>query len=58
MTVVPSGREPFARIMAARSDLPDGGVLRVRAIFEPVPLYGVMAEHGLEHWTEELAEAD
>jgi len=53
-----SGREPFARIMAARSELPDGGVLRVRAIFEPVPLYGVMAQHGLEHWTEELAEDD
>lgn len=33
-------------------------MLRVRAIFEPVPLYGVMVQNGLEHWTEEVAEDD
>lgn len=38
--------------------LPDGGVLRVRAIFEPRPLYSVMASRGFEHWTEELGEED
>lgn len=53
-----NGREPFARIMAARDELPEGGALRVRAIFEPVPLYGVMAKHGLDHQTEELAPQD
>lgn len=53
-----SGREPFVRIVTARSELPEGGVLRVRAIFEPVPLYRAMAQHGLEHWTEELGEDD
>lgn len=53
-----AGREPFGRIMAARRSLPPGGVLRVRAIFEPVPLYRVMANQGLEHWTERLGDED
>jgi uncharacterized protein (DUF2249 family) len=53
-----TGKEPFARIMAARRSLPEGGVLLVRAIFEPVPLYRVMAQHGLDHWTQKLGEED
>jgi uncharacterized protein (DUF2249 family) len=53
-----SGREPFARIMAARQSLPEGSVMRLRAIFEPVPLYGVMERQGLAHWTEHLAADD
>jgi uncharacterized protein (DUF2249 family) len=53
-----AGREPFSRIMAARRELPPGGVLRLRAIFEPVPLYAVMARQGFDHWTEELAPDD
>jgi uncharacterized protein (DUF2249 family) len=53
-----SGREPFSRIMEARRALPEGGVLRLRAIFEPVPLYGVFRKQGFEHWTERLAEDD
>lgn len=52
------GREPFARLMAARSEAPEGGALCVRAIFEPVPLYAVMARHGLAHHTEQLAPDD
>lgn len=52
------GGEPFERIMAAAGGLPDGGVLRVRAIFEPRPLYSVMASRGFEHWSEELGEED
>lgn len=53
-----TGREPFSRIMAAQREVPDGGALCVRAIFEPVPLYGVMAKHGLDHRTEELGPED
>lgn len=53
-----SGREPFARIMEARRALPAGGVLRLRAIFEPYPLYKVMSAQGLDHWTEQLADDD
>lgn len=53
-----SGREPFARIMDARTTLPPDGVLRLRAIFEPYPLYAVMERHGLSHWTERLSDDD
>ncbi|HSJ05944.1 MAG TPA: DUF2249 domain-containing protein [Longimicrobiales bacterium] len=53
-----NGKEPFSRILAARRSLPPGGALRLRAIFEPVPLYAVMAAQGLAHWTEQLAADD
>lgn len=53
-----AGREPFSRIMEARRALPEDGVLRLRAIFEPYPLYGVMERQGLSHWTERLADDD
>ncbi|HSH46625.1 MAG TPA: DUF2249 domain-containing protein [Longimicrobiales bacterium] len=52
------GREPFSRIMSARREVPDDGVLRLRAIFEPVPLYAVMEKQGLTHQTEQLGEED
>lgn len=52
------GREPFRRIMDARKSLPSGGVLRLRAIFEPVPLYRVMAKQGFAHWTERFDDDD
>ncbi|HEX5385608.1 MAG TPA: DUF2249 domain-containing protein [Gemmatimonadales bacterium] len=44
-----AGREPFATIMRAVRALGPEEVLRVRAIFEPVPLYAVLAKHGLVH---------
>lgn len=53
-----SGREPFSRIMAARSQVPPGGALRLRAIFEPVPLYAVMAKFGFAHHTVQLGPED
>lgn len=53
-----NGGEPFERIMSAASGLPDEGVLRVRAIFEPRPLYGVMQSRGFRHWTEKLGDED
>jgi uncharacterized protein (DUF2249 family) len=53
-----AGREPFSRIMAARSEVPPGGALRVRAIFEPVPLYSVMERQGLTHHAEQLGPDD
>lgn len=53
-----NGHEPFSRIMAARHDVPPGGALRVRAIFEPVPLYAVMEKQGLTHHTEQLGPED
>jgi len=53
-----AGREPFSQIMAALRSVPDGGVLCVRAIFEPVPLYAVLQRQGLTHHTERLADDD
>ena len=53
-----NGQEPFSRIMAAQRSVPEGGVLMLRAIFEPVPLYRVMEKQGLGHHTERLAEDD
>lgn len=53
-----AGREPFARIMGAKQALPAGHVLRVRAIFEPAPLYRVLGKDGFAHWTERLADDD
>ncbi len=56
--VLRAGGEPFGQIMGARKQLQSGGVLRVRAIFEPAPLYFVLGAQGLDHWTEKLAEDD
>ncbi|HEU4613501.1 MAG TPA: DUF2249 domain-containing protein [Kofleriaceae bacterium] len=53
-----AGKEPFRRILDAARALPRGSVLRVRAIFEPAPLYGVLAKHGLGHATEQLGPED
>ena len=53
-----AGREPFARIMTARGEVPEHGALMVRAIFEPAPLYKVMAKQGFAHHTERLADDD
>lgn len=53
-----NGVEPFSRIMAAQSGIPPGGVLRLRATFEPVPLYTALGHQGFSHWTERFAEDD
>ena len=53
-----NGREPFSRIMAAGREVRPGGALRIRAIFEPVPLYSVMEKQGLAHHTERLGPED
>jgi len=53
-----AGREPFRQIMEAARSLPAGSVLRVRAIFEPAPLYAVLGKLGLAHATECLAPDD
>lgn len=44
-----AGREPFSRIVAAAGALRPGEVLRLRAPFEPVPLYTVLGRRGLAH---------
>lgn len=52
------GQEPFSRIMAAVGTLGEGEVLRLRTIFEPEPLYAVLARRGLQHATEAHAADD
>lgn len=56
--VLRRGEEPFEQIMEAQGKIDEGGVLRVRAIFEPVPLYYVLGQQGFTHWTEKLADDD
>lgn len=41
------GREPFSKIMGAVGGLGEREVLRLRAIFEPVPLFAVLEKRGL-----------
>ena len=44
-----AGREPFSRIMAAVAALDDARLLRLRTIFEPVPLFELLARRGFLH---------
>jgi uncharacterized protein (DUF2249 family) len=44
-----AGREPFSKILAAVRDVSAGEVLWLRATFEPVPLYTVLAKRGFLH---------
>ena len=48
-----SGNEPFAKIMAAVAALGNDEVLRLRATFEPVPLFTVLGKRGFVHESEE-----
>lgn len=43
------GEEPFGAIMAAAATVRPGEVLRLRAGFEPVPLYAVLGRRGFAH---------
>jgi uncharacterized protein (DUF2249 family) len=52
------GKEPFSRIIDAVEKLGPDQVLRVRAIFEPVPLFRVLGKKGFEYETEEHAPED
>lgn len=47
-----AGGEPFSAIMAAVETIPAGGAFRLRATFEPKPLYRVLGGKGWKHWVE------
>ena len=53
-----AGGEPFAEIMEAAGQVADGEVLVVYAPFEPVPLEGVLGEHGFTYVADQLAGGD
>lgn len=44
-----AGREPFSAIMSAVGRLGEGEVLRLRTIFEPAPLFDLLAKRGFRH---------
>ncbi|MHB8621120.1 MAG: DUF2249 domain-containing protein, partial [Chloroflexota bacterium] len=43
------GREPFQRIMTAANGLQPGQDMELWALFEPKPLFAVLAGMGFEH---------
>jgi uncharacterized protein (DUF2249 family) len=53
-----AGREPFSRIMAAVHALGDHRALRLRTIFEPVPLFAVLARRGFVYESRQHAPDD
>jgi uncharacterized protein (DUF2249 family) len=50
--------EPFGAIMAAAKQVAPGQVLRLRATFEPFPLYHVLGKQGFAHAARQLAPGD
>lgn len=52
------GREPFAKIMQAIAKLKDNESLLLIAPFEPVPLFGVLAQRGFSHQSQPSAAGD
>jgi uncharacterized protein (DUF2249 family) len=52
------GEEPFKLIMEAVGRIPEGGALRLRTTFEPVPLYEVMARRGFSHFSRQFTPDD
>jgi len=53
-----AGKEPLRQILEAVRALPEGHVFRLRAIFEPAPLYDVLAKQGFGHFTERFEKDD
>jgi uncharacterized protein (DUF2249 family) len=53
-----AGREPFSRIMAAVGSLDHERALRLRTIFEPVPLFALLAKRGFLHESRQDARDD
>lgn len=52
------GQEPFDRIMQAVASLDDHEELVIVNVFEPIPLYGVLAQQGFDHTTTRTPEGD
>lgn len=52
------GREPLGQLLKSARLVPEGGVLKVWAIFEPVPLYTVLGRQGFTPYAESFAKDD
>ncbi|MDE2313580.1 MAG: DUF2249 domain-containing protein, partial [Elusimicrobia bacterium] len=53
-----AGKEPLQRILGEAAKVAEGGVLVVRATFNPKPLYRLLGAQGFKAWAERLAEDD
>jgi hypothetical protein len=56
--ILARGEDPLQAILTAAEALPPGKVLHVRAPFEPLPLYQVMAARGFDHRSAQFGEQD
>ncbi len=54
--IMKTGGEPFQIIMKTAARIPQGEALILETLFEPVPLYDVVAGKGFDHETEQLAD--
>jgi hypothetical protein len=50
--ILRSGGEPFGIIMQTIKDTASDGAMRLRATFEPLPLFRVLGSQGWSHWVE------
>ncbi|HVA65488.1 MAG TPA: DUF2249 domain-containing protein [Elusimicrobiota bacterium] len=53
-----AGKEPLGRILGEAAKVAEGGVLVVRATFDPKPLYHVLGAQGFKAWAERLSDED
>jgi uncharacterized protein (DUF2249 family) len=54
--IMRTGGEPFPVIMKAAAKVPPGEALILETLFEPAPLYDVLAKKGFEHQAQPLAD--
>lgn len=54
--ILEAGGEPFSRILAAAREVKPGERLVLEVLFEPIPLYRVLAKQGFLAWCEKVGE--
>ncbi|RTH08297.1 hypothetical protein CSW25_07565 [Thermus scotoductus] len=54
--ILEAGGEPFSRILAAAREVKPGERLVLEVLFEPIPLYRVLAKQGFWAWCERIGE--
>lgn len=50
--ILQAGGEPFGEIIQAIQNVPENGALRLKATFEPVPLFHFLGAQGWQHEVE------
>ncbi len=54
--ILEAGGEPLTRILAAAKEVKPGERLLLEVLFEPIPLYRVLAKQGFRAWCERIGE--